>query len=170
MGIAQQKCRTSSNQKFQTGCRDRPDRGSLAFRVSGSNPSMLAAFLRSQQHEHCQVLGLSSPSTRCGRGGGRVDRRKEISKIPPNRSLTFCDETVRVRPPGCHPDTVRVRRVAANIIAAAYEEEVVRGLNWRVHVIDADEGECAYCYESGEIVVFSWYLKRFCGSAGRTPI
>uniref|UniRef100_A0A0D3FA66 Uncharacterized protein n=1 Tax=Oryza barthii TaxID=65489 RepID=A0A0D3FA66_9ORYZ len=52
------------------------------------------------------------------------------------------------------PTRVRVRRVAANIIAAACEDEVfeqrigcrrgpgmysaVRGLNWRVRVIDAD--------------------------------
>lgn len=54
------------------------------------------------------------------------------------------------------PTRVRVRRVAANIIATACEDEVfeqriscrrgpgmysaVRGLNWRVHVIDADRG------------------------------
>uniref|UniRef100_A0A0E0FU52 Peptidase M48 domain-containing protein n=1 Tax=Oryza nivara TaxID=4536 RepID=A0A0E0FU52_ORYNI len=77
--------------------------------------------------------------------------------------------------PESHPDTVRVRRVAANIVSTTLEDAVfgqrrlserighrfVPGINWRVHVIN-DDKSLAGCLESGEILVFTGFLNAYC--------
>uniref|UniRef100_A0A0E0NKM7 Peptidase M48 domain-containing protein n=1 Tax=Oryza rufipogon TaxID=4529 RepID=A0A0E0NKM7_ORYRU len=91
----------------------------------------------------------------------------------PNPSLTYCSEAFLARSalPESHPDTVRVRRVAANIVSTTLEDAVfgqrrlserighrfVPGINWRVHVINNDKS-LAGCLESGEILVFTGFL------------
>lgn len=95
----------------------------------------------------------------------------------PNPSLTYCSEAFLARSalPESHPDTVRVRRVAANIVSTTLEDAVfgqrrlserighrfVPGINWRVHVIN-DDKSLAGCLESGEILVFTGFLNAYC--------
>uniref|UniRef100_A0A0D9YXX3 Peptidase M48 domain-containing protein n=1 Tax=Oryza glumipatula TaxID=40148 RepID=A0A0D9YXX3_9ORYZ len=95
----------------------------------------------------------------------------------PNPSLTYCSEAFLARSalPESHPDTVRVRRVAANIVSTTLEDAVfgqrrlserighrfVPGINWRVHVIN-DDKSLACCLESGEILVFTGFLNAYC--------
>uniref|UniRef100_A0A0D9VKQ0 Peptidase M48 domain-containing protein n=1 Tax=Leersia perrieri TaxID=77586 RepID=A0A0D9VKQ0_9ORYZ len=101
--------------------------------------------------------------------------------FPPSRDETICDETILARAlPDAHPDTVRVRRVAADIVAAAREDKVfghrrlsertghrlVHDINWRVHVIDDDTWIRAFSTYNGEIVVFTGLLKRYCRKDG----
>nr|BAD15890.1 hypothetical protein [Oryza sativa Japonica Group] len=96
----------------------------------------------------------------------------------PNPSLTYCSEAFLARSalPESHPDTVRVRRVAANIVSTTLEDAVfgqrrlserighrfVPGINWRVHVIN-DDKSLTGCLESGEILVFTGFLNAYCG-------
>ncbi|BAS80793.1 Os02g0735000 [Oryza sativa Japonica Group] len=95
----------------------------------------------------------------------------------PNPSLTYCSEAFLARSalPESHPDTVRVRRVAANIVSTTLEDAVfgqrrlserighrfVPGINWRVHVIN-DDKSLTGCLESGEILVFTGFLNAYC--------
>uniref|UniRef100_A0A0D9VKP9 Peptidase M48 domain-containing protein n=1 Tax=Leersia perrieri TaxID=77586 RepID=A0A0D9VKP9_9ORYZ len=97
--------------------------------------------------------------------------------LPPSQSRTLCDGKLLARAlPDDHRDTVRVRRVAADIIAAVREDRVFErrrlsertghrvdhDIHWRVHVIIDDNWICAFSIYNGEIVVYTGILRRYC--------